>query len=254
MPGRGLGALTVPAGTEGDRLVEPAREAPPDVLIGGADATALCEEGAEDVRAMFVGIVLSSRADPAKEDVLPCQVQGPYGVAPAAYPVVAELQNITEDETPSHGARFVGGVAPWAVVASAVATRAAAARAPTPPAASWVRAARGSGVLFRTSVVVVRGGAAVGPICAGRSPPVAIAMLAGARGAAAGRLSRTHHGGERPLNGGHPCVRTSVEVRRLRPIGRVDETGRRGARYAGSAEERSHARIAHVLRVGSRHM
>ena len=74
LPGRGLGALTVPAGTEGDRLVEPAREAPPDVLIGGADATALCEESAEDVRAMFVGIVLSSRADPAKEDVLPCQV------------------------------------------------------------------------------------------------------------------------------------------------------------------------------------
>ena len=194
LPGGGLRAPTVPAGTEGDRLVESAREAPPDVLIGGADATALREERKEDVRAMLVGIVLGSWADPAKEDVLPGQVQGPRGVAPSAYPVVAELQDIAEDETPRHGARLVEGVARWAVVASAVATRAAAARAPTPPAASWVRAARGPGVLFRASVIVVGGGAAVGPIGAGRSPPVAIAMLTGARGDADRRLRRSRHG------------------------------------------------------------
>ena len=253
LPGGGLRAPTVPAGAEFDRLVEAAREAPPDVLIGGADTTALREERMEDVRAMLVGIVLGSRADPAQEDVLPCLVQWPGGVTTAADPVIAEKQDIAEDETPRHGASFVGRVARWAVVASAAAPRAAATRAPTPSISSCVRAARGPGVLFRASAVVVGGGPATGPIGAGRSPPVAIAVLTGARGDADRRLRRKHER-SRPDSCSHPRFRTGIKVRGLGPMGGVDAPGRRSPGNASSAEEGSHARIAHVVRMGRRRL
>ena len=112
---------------------------------------------------------------------------------------------------------------------------------------------RGPGVLLGASVVVVGGGPTVGPSRAGRGPPIAIAVETGVSGDATGRLwSRQRR--SRPSNGGHPSLRPGVEVRHLEPLGGVDQPGRGGAGDAGSAKERSHARIAYLIRMGSRHV